>query len=75
MSKRGLGKGLDALLSTSAIAREKSSPTAEPVSVSNSSSGNMQDISVESLQPGVYQPRTEIDEEATLQRDGKAMSF
>ncbi|MEZ9926738.1 ParB/RepB/Spo0J family partition protein [Vibrio breoganii] len=64
MSKRGLGKGLDALLSTSAMAREKNTPSAAQQSVSHSDSGDMQDIAVERLQPGVYQPRTEMDEEA-----------
>ncbi|CAM4117712.1 ParB/RepB/Spo0J family partition protein [Vibrio neonatus] len=64
MSKRGLGKGLDALLSTSAIAREKNTPTHESDVVSTSTSGDMQDIAVERLQPGVYQPRTEMNEDA-----------
>ncbi|CAM2965122.1 ParB/RepB/Spo0J family partition protein [Vibrio rarus] len=64
MSKRGLGKGLDALLSTSAIAREKSAPTVDTKPVHASNSGDMQDIAVEQLQPGVYQPRTDMDEEA-----------
>ncbi|OBT15620.1 chromosome partitioning protein ParB [Vibrio sp. UCD-FRSSP16_10] len=64
MSKRGLGKGLDALLSTSAIAREKATPTTDSNVSQTSASGDMQDIAVEKLQPGVYQPRTEMDEEA-----------
>ncbi|GAD81103.1 ParB/RepB/Spo0J family partition protein [Vibrio ezurae] len=65
MSKRGLGKGLDALLSTSAIAREKKTPAHESdVVTTSSASGDMQDIAVENLQPGVYQPRTEMNEDA-----------
>ncbi len=63
MSKRGLGKGLDALLSTSAIAREKRAP-AEVATPAQSENGELQDIAIERLQPGVYQPRKEMDADA-----------
>lgn len=63
MSKRGLGKGLDALLSTSAIAREKRAP-AEVATPAQSQNGELQDIAIERLQPGVYQPRKEMDADA-----------
>ncbi|MGF1763329.1 ParB/RepB/Spo0J family partition protein [Aliivibrio kagoshimensis] len=59
MSKRGLGKGLDALLATSSLAREK-----QQVAVSSqalSSDSNLIDISINHLQPGQYQPRKDMD--------------
>ncbi|MFV0575829.1 MAG: ParB/RepB/Spo0J family partition protein [Vibrio sp.] len=62
MSKRGLGKGLDALLSTSSIAREKQHKTAQSQALS--SEGLLTDISVSQLAPGKYQPRKDIQPEA-----------
>ena len=62
MSKRGLGKGLDALLATSSLAREK-----QQVAVSSqalSSDSNLVDLSINQLQPGLYQPRKAMDSEA-----------
>lgn len=63
MSKRGLGKGLDALLSTSAMAREKHTPSTQSLAPT-SENGQLHDVPVERLQPGVYQPRQAMDEEA-----------
>ena len=62
MSKRGLGKGLDALLSTSSLARERQ----QAVNFSQELSGNGQltELSVNQLQTGVYQPRKGMEAEA-----------
>ncbi len=62
MSKRGLGKGLDALLSTSSLAREKHQ-VAEQSQI-KSAEGELRELSTASLQPGVYQPRKEMSSEA-----------
>ena len=51
--KRGLGRGLDALLGNSANT---------PAS-SNSESERLRDLPIESLQPGKYQPRSTMDKE------------
>lgn len=62
MSKRGLGKGLDALLATSSLAREKQHIADKSQSKSND--GEFTEIAVSNLQPGVYQPRKEMSKEA-----------
>ncbi len=62
MSKRGLGKGLDALLATSSMAREKQQTINHSQSLS--SEGELKDLSVAQLQAGVYQPRKEMEPEA-----------
>jgi ParB family chromosome partitioning protein len=62
MTKRGLGKGLDALLSTSSLAREKQQIAS--YSQSLSSNGDLVDIAVTHLKPGVYQPRKDMSSEA-----------
>lgn len=62
MSKRGLGKGLDALLSTSSLAREKQMSALHSQELS--SDGNLTDLNINSLKPGVYQPRKEMEPEA-----------
>ncbi|WP_086981842.1 ParB/RepB/Spo0J family partition protein [Vibrio aphrogenes] len=62
MSKRGLGKGLDALLSTSSLAREKQQKVAQSQALS--SEGQLADISISQLSPGKYQPRKDIQPEA-----------
>ncbi|MFD2016514.1 ParB/RepB/Spo0J family partition protein [Vibrio olivae] len=61
MSKRGLGKGLDALLSTSSVAREQQTAIH---SQALSADGELVEISVSSLKPGVYQPRKDMSAEA-----------
>ncbi len=53
IKKRGLGRGLDALLGNSANT---------PAS-SNSESERLRDLPIESLQPGKYQPRSTMDKE------------
>ncbi|SIO22673.1 ParB/RepB/Spo0J family partition protein [Salinivibrio sp. ES.052] len=60
-AKRGLGKGLDALLATSAQAQ--SSQTAAPESTDTSNS-ELQQLPVTALEPGQYQPRQGMAEEA-----------
>lgn len=62
MSKRGLGKGLDALLSTSSMAREKQQIGAHSQELSTD--GELTDIAINSLQPGIYQPRKDMSAEA-----------
>ncbi|WED21839.1 ParB/RepB/Spo0J family partition protein [Vibrio sp. JC009] len=62
MSKRGLGKGLDALLATSSIAREKQQVASHSQSLS--ADGELADIPVNQLKPGIYQPRKEMSPEA-----------
>ncbi|EKK9987495.1 ParB/RepB/Spo0J family partition protein [Vibrio vulnificus] len=62
MSKRGLGKGLDALLSTSSLAREKQHIAAQSQALS--AEGELTDIAVGQLQPGVYQPRKDMSPQA-----------
>ncbi|NLS14330.1 ParB/RepB/Spo0J family partition protein [Vibrio sp. SM6] len=62
MSKRGLGKGLDALLSTSSLAREKQSAAVHSQTLSND--GDLAELAIGQLIPGVYQPRKAIAPEA-----------
>lgn len=62
MSKRGLGKGLDALLSTSSLAREKQHIATQSQALS--AEGELTDIAIGQLQPGVYQPRKEMSPQA-----------
>ncbi|NOI92913.1 ParB/RepB/Spo0J family partition protein [Vibrio splendidus] len=62
MSKRGLGKGLDALLATSSLAREKQQVASHSQALS--AEGEFTDIAIGSLKPGVYQPRKDMAPEA-----------
>ncbi|MBS9816109.1 ParB/RepB/Spo0J family partition protein [Vibrio alginolyticus] len=62
MSKRGLGKGLDALLSTSSFAREKQHIASHSQELS--ADGELIDLAIGQLQPGVYQPRKDMAPEA-----------
>lgn len=76
--KRGLGKGLDALLGTSATANKRAtadksataSQTASTVTQENqttgpaSDSGELRDLPVEFMQRGKYQPRRDMSSEA-----------
>lgn len=61
-SKRGLGKGLDALLATSSMAREKQQVASN--SQAMSSDADLTDLAITSLKPGVYQPRKDMSTEA-----------
>jgi len=62
MSKRGLGKGLDALLSTSSLAREKQYIASHSQELS--ADGELTDLAIGQLQPGIYQPRKDMVPEA-----------
>ena len=63
--KRGLGMGLEALLSHSQAAREKSEQTsASPEEESAESSNELKKLPIELLQPGKYQPRKDMSAEA-----------
>ncbi len=62
MSKRGLGKGLDALLSTSSYAREKQHIASNSQALS--ADGELSELAIGQLQPGVYQPRKDMAAEA-----------
>ena len=56
--KRGLGRGLDALLATSQMSQPKTSDKNE------SQSGELRKIPIEFLVPGKYQPRKDMSPEA-----------
>ncbi|MBT3133816.1 ParB/RepB/Spo0J family partition protein [Alteromonas sp. ALT199] len=58
--KRGLGRGLDALLATSQSSAQKEQDAAEV----NSSSGELSKLPIEYLVPGKYQPRKDMSPEA-----------
>ena len=64
--KRGLGKGLDALLSTSTAARQKqvmSDQRTEPA-MATTNQGELRKLPVEWLQSGKYQPRKDMSQDA-----------
>ncbi|MFQ2552522.1 ParB/RepB/Spo0J family partition protein [Aeromonas caviae] len=64
--KRGLGKGLDALLSTSTAARQKqvmSDQRTEQV-MAPTNQGELRKLPVEWLQSGKYQPRKDMSQDA-----------
>ncbi|MGC9403251.1 ParB/RepB/Spo0J family partition protein [Vibrio genomosp. F10] len=62
MSKRGLGKGLDALLATSSLAREKQHVASHSQALS--ADGQLMELNINQLKPGVYQPRKDMAPEA-----------
>ena len=66
--KRGLGRGLDALLSSSKSVPEASKAQAAPVVDSNNSqdsgNDNLRILPVEFIKPGKYQPRQDIQQES-----------
>ncbi|MDP5293456.1 ParB/RepB/Spo0J family partition protein [Oceanimonas sp. CHS3-5] len=62
MKRRGLGKGLDALLSTSSAAnlrREQADTHSDA-----GAGGELQHLAINSLQPGKYQPRRDMSQQA-----------
>ncbi|MFD2179082.1 ParB/RepB/Spo0J family partition protein [Veronia pacifica] len=61
-TKRGLGKGLDALLATSSQAQARVHFDAEPEKAPSDS--ELQYLPIQNLQPGAYQPRQEMAEDA-----------
>jgi ParB family chromosome partitioning protein len=75
VKKRGLGRGLDALLAgsktltpapaTAAATTEKSAPVADPApAVPATLDGTLRHLPVEFIQPGKYQPRMDLRPEA-----------
>ncbi|GAB3287200.1 ParB/RepB/Spo0J family partition protein [Pseudidiomarina andamanensis] len=60
--KRGLGRGLDALLTTSKTARDKEQHDGVPEV--DYTKGELQKLPIEWLQPGKYQPRKDMTPEA-----------
>ncbi|WP_299796693.1 ParB/RepB/Spo0J family partition protein [uncultured Shewanella sp.] len=63
VKKRGLGKGLDALLSTSHAANSKPAPKAEVVDKSVENDDLLM-LDIDLMQPGKYQPRKDMSPEA-----------
>lgn len=63
VTKRGLGKGLDALLATSSLAREKQ-VQGDSEQQSDTHDGTLANLSVRLLKTGIYQPRKELSAEA-----------
>jgi len=67
--KRGLGRGLDALLGGTQAARREFDPNNEPsdsndVATADSHENELRDLPVDLLQPGKYQPRTDMNAES-----------
>lgn len=67
--RKGLGKGLDALLGSSAAHKKQATPTVseaiESVTSSNpGTDGQLMEIPVEFIQRGKYQPRRDMNQEA-----------
>ncbi|AHV37234.1 TPA: ParB/RepB/Spo0J family partition protein [Aeromonas dhakensis] len=66
--KRGLGKGLDALLSTSTAARQKQvmsdQRTEQAMAPTPTNQGELRKLPVEWLQSGKYQPRKDMSQDA-----------
>ncbi|WP_223669785.1 ParB/RepB/Spo0J family partition protein [Kangiella shandongensis] len=63
MSKRGLGKGLDALLSSSSSKSVKQASSSEAADSLLEQDGLLKELPIEFLQPGQYQPRRVMTEE------------
>lgn len=61
-NKRGLGKGLDALLATSSLAREKQTAAVQSESLAKNS--QLIELGIHQLTPGQYQPRKIMEKEA-----------
>lgn len=62
--KRGLGRGLDALLTTSKHARDHEHEHSVDNDTQDFSKGELQKLPIEYLQPGKYQPRKDMSPEA-----------
>lgn len=60
--RRGLGRGLDALLTSAPRKTDLDQPTAEPKVVIEKS--DLQKLPIEQLHPGKYQPRKDMSEDA-----------
>ena len=66
--KRGLGKGLDSLLSSSTVSRNKQMShdihAEEAQQLANEVKGELQDLNIDQLQVGKYQPRRDMASDA-----------
>lgn len=62
MNKRGLGKGLDALLATSSVAATKLQQADKAQTLS--ADGSLKELAISQLVPGRYQPRKDMSDEA-----------
>ncbi|GAL08030.1 chromosome (plasmid) partitioning protein ParB [Photobacterium aphoticum] len=62
MNKRGLGKGLDALLATSSVAQQRQQKAEQAQTLS--ADGQLRTLAVNQLVPGQYQPRRDMSAEA-----------
>lgn len=62
--KRGLGRGLDALLTTSKHARDHETEQPDGNDVQDITKGELQKLPIEYLKPGKYQPRKDMSPEA-----------
>ena len=60
VKKRGLGRGLDALLTTG----RPSPASSDQVTLSESHPHELQKLPIELLQPGKYQPRKDMSQDA-----------
>lgn len=61
---KGLGRGLDALLATSKSVADKEAQNAQDESTKYDSDNELKKIPIEFLQPGKYQPRKDMADEA-----------
>jgi ParB family transcriptional regulator, chromosome partitioning protein len=64
VKKRGLGRGLDALLGSHQAAKQIAQEAAEVAASGQFKDGELQNLPVEFIQRGKYQPRREINQEA-----------
>ncbi|ABZ78842.1 parB-like partition protein [Shewanella halifaxensis HAW-EB4] len=64
LKKRGLGKGLDALLSTSQAANQRAEPTVATEVEQDIRNDDLITLDIDRLQPGKYQPRKDMSSEA-----------
>jgi len=65
VKKRGLGRGLDALLTTGRPAATTTEPTTEQqVTAAERHQHELQKLPIEWLKPGKYQPRKDMSQDA-----------
>ena len=62
--KRGLGRGLNALLGNAADIKELTDPEQTPVSSDHASGNRLQNIAVDLIKRGTYQPRIHFEPES-----------
>lgn len=64
MKKRGLGRGLDVLLNKTKLPTQDLTTDSKALSNKDSGYGNIKEVPIEFLVPGLYQPRKIFDAEA-----------